>query len=218
MPDSIFLSSSMAEHSAVNRRVVSSSLTWGATSERVTLVPIFICNKNRSHAPQFLLTAKKPGSAPGQKTFARPAPRFFALRLPTTFSRVAPAAQGHEERPIRVFFVWLISKNRLLTLVNSRRLFNKFESYLGNHVGTSYARSDFYCNKNRSHAPQFLLTAKKPGSAPGQKTFARPRLVFLPFACLPLFRGLRLRRRGTKKSPHGLFCAAFYTSVHPFPC
>ena len=28
--DSIFLSSSMAEHSAVNRRVVSSSLTWGA--------------------------------------------------------------------------------------------------------------------------------------------------------------------------------------------
>ena len=31
-PDSIFLSSSMAEHSAVNRVVVSSSLTWGATS------------------------------------------------------------------------------------------------------------------------------------------------------------------------------------------
>ena len=30
-PDSIFLSSSMAEHSAVNRVVVSSSLTWGAT-------------------------------------------------------------------------------------------------------------------------------------------------------------------------------------------
>ena len=29
-PDSIFLSSSMAEHSAVNRGVVSSSLTWGA--------------------------------------------------------------------------------------------------------------------------------------------------------------------------------------------
>ena len=29
-PDSTFLSSSMAEHSAVNRRVVSSNLTWGA--------------------------------------------------------------------------------------------------------------------------------------------------------------------------------------------
>ena len=32
-PDSIFLSSSMAEHSAVNRGVVSSSLTWGANSD-----------------------------------------------------------------------------------------------------------------------------------------------------------------------------------------
>ena len=30
-PDSIFLSSSMAEHSAVNRVVVGSSPTWGAT-------------------------------------------------------------------------------------------------------------------------------------------------------------------------------------------
>ena len=30
LPDSIFLSSSMAEHSAVNRRVVGSSPTWGA--------------------------------------------------------------------------------------------------------------------------------------------------------------------------------------------
>ena len=32
-PDSIFLSSSMAEHSAVNRGVVSSSLTWGASKK-----------------------------------------------------------------------------------------------------------------------------------------------------------------------------------------
>ncbi len=32
-----FLSSSMAEHSAVNRRVVSSSLTWGATSSQASL-------------------------------------------------------------------------------------------------------------------------------------------------------------------------------------
>ena len=31
LPDPIFLSSSMAEHSAVNRRVVGSSPTWGAT-------------------------------------------------------------------------------------------------------------------------------------------------------------------------------------------
>ena len=30
LPDSIFLSSSMAEHSAVNRVVVGSSPTWGA--------------------------------------------------------------------------------------------------------------------------------------------------------------------------------------------
>ena len=29
--------------------------------------------------------------------------------------------------------MWLISKNKLLTLVNSRRLFSKFESYLGSH-------------------------------------------------------------------------------------
>ena len=41
LPDSIFLSSSMAEHSAVNRGVVSSSLTWGATSEQAALAPIF---------------------------------------------------------------------------------------------------------------------------------------------------------------------------------
>ena len=34
LPDSIILSSSMAEHSAVNRVVVGSSPTWGATSER----------------------------------------------------------------------------------------------------------------------------------------------------------------------------------------
>ena len=31
LPDSIFLSSSMAEHSAVNRVVVGSSPTWGAS-------------------------------------------------------------------------------------------------------------------------------------------------------------------------------------------
>ena len=31
LPESIFLSSSMAEHSAVNRVVVGSSPTWGAT-------------------------------------------------------------------------------------------------------------------------------------------------------------------------------------------
>ena len=37
-----FLSSSMAEHSAVNRRVVSSSLTWGATSPRTS-------NRSRRH-------------------------------------------------------------------------------------------------------------------------------------------------------------------------
>ena len=157
----------MAEHSAVNRRVVSSSLTWGATSERVTLVPIFICNKNRSHAPQFLLTAKKPGNAPGQKTFARPAPRFFALRLPTTFSRVAPAAQGHEERPLRVFFVWLISKNRLLTLVNSRRLFSKFESYLGNHVDASFiSLAGLFYKSHRRAITLRLLFRKRPRSAP----------------------------------------------------
>ena len=37
LPDSIFLSSSMAEHSAVNRVVVGSSPTWGASYKRLTL-------------------------------------------------------------------------------------------------------------------------------------------------------------------------------------
>ena len=37
----IFLSSSMAEHPAVNRRVVGSSPTWGATSGRLQGLPLF---------------------------------------------------------------------------------------------------------------------------------------------------------------------------------
>ena len=40
-PDSIFLSSSMAEHSAVNRRVVGSSPTWGATKKHLRLQVLF---------------------------------------------------------------------------------------------------------------------------------------------------------------------------------
>ena len=50
LPDSIFLSSSMAEHSAVNRRVVGSSPTWGASkiirirfSEMKMCSDYFIC-------------------------------------------------------------------------------------------------------------------------------------------------------------------------------
>ena len=35
-----------------------------------------------------------------------------------------------------------------------------FESLLLRHVGTSYARSDFYFYKNQSPAPLFLLSAK----------------------------------------------------------
>ena len=47
------------EHSAVNRRVTGSSPVGGATSERVTLVPIFYCIKNPSPAPLFLLVSQK---------------------------------------------------------------------------------------------------------------------------------------------------------------
>ena len=43
--DETFLSSSMAEHSAVNRRVVGSSPTWGARNmeSESDLVRIFLC-------------------------------------------------------------------------------------------------------------------------------------------------------------------------------
>ena len=37
-----------------------------------------------------------------------------------------------------------------------------FESLWAYHVGTSYARSDFFYRKNRSHAPLFLLFPTKP--------------------------------------------------------
>ena len=42
LPDSIFLSSSMAEHSAVNRVVVGSSPTWGA-KEKHLLMQVLFC-------------------------------------------------------------------------------------------------------------------------------------------------------------------------------
>ena len=51
-PDPIFLSSSMAEHSAVNRRVVGSSPTWGASrplnNERSFCAPFVIFQANGS--------------------------------------------------------------------------------------------------------------------------------------------------------------------------
>ena len=49
LPHFIFLSSSMAEHSAVNRRVVGSSPTWGASFSPVLCVrPVFfVCQPER---------------------------------------------------------------------------------------------------------------------------------------------------------------------------
>ena len=46
-PDSIFLSSSMAEHSAVNRRVVGSSPTWGA--EETRFLPCLVLVRPAAH-------------------------------------------------------------------------------------------------------------------------------------------------------------------------
>ena len=47
LPHFIFLSSSMAEHSAVNRRVVGSSPTWGAIGLDILAIsnPFFVGNK-----------------------------------------------------------------------------------------------------------------------------------------------------------------------------
>ena len=42
LPDSMFLSSSMAEHSAVNRRVVGSSPTWGAKKLSALVVELIV--------------------------------------------------------------------------------------------------------------------------------------------------------------------------------
>ena len=173
----------MAEHSAVNRRVVSSSLTWGAT----------------------------------------------------------------QERPVWVFFVWLISKNRLLTLVNSRRLLTVTEptaagagggrrrkgetgsvgmrgslapkaTMLSPGTGVVSASLTWGATSERvTLVPIFIeikightlhsssLPQKSPAALRDKKHSRVPRLGFLPFACLPLFRGLRLRRRGTKKDPYGSF-------------
>ena len=51
------------EHAAVNRRVVGSSPTGGATSERTLLRSDFSYAKNQSHVPSFLLFRKKARSA-----------------------------------------------------------------------------------------------------------------------------------------------------------
>ena len=51
------------EHAAVNRRVVGSSPTGGATSERTKVRSDFSLRKNQSHAPSSLLFRKKVRSA-----------------------------------------------------------------------------------------------------------------------------------------------------------
>ena len=53
----------LVEHAAVNRRVVGSSPTGGATSERTLLRSDFSYAKNQSHVPSFLLFRKKARSA-----------------------------------------------------------------------------------------------------------------------------------------------------------
>ena len=87
----ICLSSSMAEHSAVNRRVTGSSPVGGATSERVTLVPIFYCIKNPSPAPLFLLVSQKVTlrlccSLVNALTTLRLATNFLRYRMVSPFS------------------------------------------------------------------------------------------------------------------------------------
>ena len=94
------------EHAAVNRVVVGSSPTWGATSERTSLRSDFSLRKNQSHAPSFLLCRKKARSA---RLFA--CKRSQRLTVATTFLRVF---FGHsEECP---FFVL----RKMTTAGNSR--------------------------------------------------------------------------------------------------
>ena len=79
------------EHSAVNRRVTGSSPVGGATSERVTLVPIFYCIKNPSPAPLFLLVSQKVTlrlccSLVNALTTLRLATNFLRYRMVSPFS------------------------------------------------------------------------------------------------------------------------------------
>ena len=79
------------EHSAVNRRVTGSSPVGGATSERVTLVPIFYCIKNPSPAPRFLLVSQKVTlrlccSLVNALTTLRLATNFLRYRMVSPFS------------------------------------------------------------------------------------------------------------------------------------
>ena len=79
------------EHSAVNRRVTGSSPVGGATSERVTLVPIFYCIKNPTPAPLFLLVSQKVTlrlccSLVNALTTLRLATNFLRYRMVSLFS------------------------------------------------------------------------------------------------------------------------------------
>ena len=70
-PDPIFLSSSMAEHSAVNRRVVGSSPTWGAEKSLINRSDFF-----------FLLPGKNLNKLIFRQTLSRPAFSMVATPYP----------------------------------------------------------------------------------------------------------------------------------------
>ena len=70
-----FLSSSMAEHSAVNRRVVGSSPTWGAKQKRPPVGGLFACfHGSTALRPKVnsrrLLTGTEPSAASGRRSEA----------------------------------------------------------------------------------------------------------------------------------------------------
>ena len=136
-----------------------------ATSEQVTLVPIFYAIKisHPLHCSSF-----------SQKSAARQGCSLvlYSSALPslTTFLR-SPAL--HHNQPyliaVLVFCCQPCEENAQVRL----------ESHQACHVGTSYACSDFLCYKNQSPAPLFLLFAKKCRSA---RLLACTVLVSLAFA------------------------------------
>ena len=106
------------EHSAVNRRVTGSSPVGGATSERVTLVPIFYCIKNPSPAPRFLLVSQKVTL----RLCCSLVNALTTLRLATNFLRyrmVSPFSILYGEEAAAVCFIGLFTSGLLLSYSGS---------------------------------------------------------------------------------------------------
>ena len=98
----------LVEHAAVNRRVVGSSPTGGATaSERTLLCSDFCLHKNQSPAPSFLLIPKKSVDFSGALK-VRFAPFFFVkkkIRLLPCFSSFVKNLMIFHEFVPAVFFI-----------------------------------------------------------------------------------------------------------------